>query len=52
MRGLQLLGQHLSMFKDKVEHGADFSLLDALRRIEAKKDAAKQPIPPAIGPNT
>ena len=28
MRGLQLLGQHLSMFKDKVEHGADFSLLD------------------------
>ena len=41
MRGLQLLGQHLSMFKDKVEHGADFSLLDALRRIEAKKDAAR-----------
>ena len=41
IRALDLLGRHLGMFKDKVNIGADVSLLDALRRIEAKEDAAK-----------
>ena len=41
IRALDLLGRHLGMWKDKVEHGAEVSLLDALRRIEAKEDAAK-----------
>ena len=41
LRSLELLGRHLGMFKDRVEHGAEFSLLDALRRIEAKEDAAR-----------
>ncbi len=45
LRSLELLGRHLGMFKDKVEHGADFSLLDTLRRLEAKEDAARQPRP-------
>ena len=49
MRGLQLLGQHLSMFTKRVEHQADFSLLDALRRIEAREDAAKQRRPSSPG---
>ena len=31
----------------KVEHQADFSLLDTLRRIEAKEDQAKQHRPPS-----
>ena len=41
LRSLELLGRHLGMFKDKVEHSGEVSLLDALRRIEAKEDAAK-----------
>ena len=38
IRALDLLGRHLGMFKDKVNIGADVSLLDALRRIEARED--------------
>ena len=38
LRALELLGRHLGMFKDKVNIGADVSLLDALRRIEARED--------------
>ena len=41
IRSLELLGRHLGMFRDKVEHGADASLLDAPRRIEGEEDAAK-----------
>ena len=40
LRVLELFGRHLGMWNDKVEHGADVSLFDALRRIEAKEDAA------------
>ena len=29
------------MFKDKVEHAGEVSLLDVCRRIEAEEDAAK-----------
>ena len=42
LRSLELLGRHLGMFKDKVEHSGDVSLLDVCRRIEAEEDAAKQ----------
>ena len=41
LSALQMLGRHLGMFKDKVEHQAGFSLLDTLRRIEAKEDATR-----------
>ena len=39
---LQLLGRHLGMFKDRLEHSGEVSLLDALRRIEAREDELKQ----------
>ena len=47
LSALTLLGRHLGMFKDKVEHQADFSLLDALRRIEAREDEVRQRRPPS-----
>ena len=49
LSALTLLGRHLGMFKDKVEHGGDVSLFDALRRIEAREDAAKQRRPSSPG---
>ena len=42
IRALELLGRHLGMFRDKVEHGGEVSLLDVCRRIEAEEDAAKR----------
>lgn len=42
LRSLELLGRHLGMFKDQVQHSGEVSLLDALRRIEAKEDAAQR----------
>ena len=41
MRALELLGRHLGLWKDKVEHQADFSLLNTLRAIERREDEAK-----------
>ncbi len=41
MSALALLGRHLGMFKDKVEHSGDVSLLEVCRSIEADEDAAK-----------
>ena len=38
---LQLLGRHLGLFKDKLEHSGEVSLMDALRRIERREDEAK-----------
>ena len=38
LRALDMLGKNLGMFRDKVNIGADVSLLDALRRIEARED--------------
>jgi phage terminase small subunit len=32
---LELLGRHLGIFKDKIEHSADQSLIDALRDVAA-----------------
>ena len=41
LRALDMLGRNLGMWRNKVDIEADVSLLDALRRIEAKEDAAK-----------
>ena len=38
LRALDMLGKNLGMFRDRVNIGADVSLLDALRRIEARED--------------
>ncbi len=42
MSALQLLGRHLGMFRDKLEHSGEVTLMDALRRIEAREDELKQ----------
>ena len=41
LRALELLGRHLRICKDKVEHSGEVSLLDVCRRIEAEEDAAR-----------
>ena len=42
---LRMLGRHFGMFKDRLEHSGEVSLLDALRRIERREDEAKAAAP-------
>ena len=41
LSALQMLCRHLGMFRDKLEHSGEVSLLDALRRIQRREDEAK-----------
>ena len=42
IRALELLGRHLGMWRNRHEHSADVTLLDALREIERREGERKQ----------